>query len=193
MSGQGKYTKFAPQRAPSPFKAGTSNADPKYGRANDSILNRCFKQPDIIPASNSPEDLESTILKSANELLLPVVQDSYPEWFPNGKVYMDFNISNPDPELSAPDLPNVDVTQGEYAAAGGVTNVYTPNLKSPDPSGAGSIAPVVPVQISPEELQPGIVPGGTPGTLSPAREAEAIYSGNLLPSKLAPGKAPNRT
>lgn len=192
MSGSSKYTKYAPERPASHFKAGTSVSSPTLGRADDARLSRLFQKPDIIPNSNSEEDLKATILKSANELLLPIVQETYPDWFPGGKVYMDFNVTNPDPNMSAPDLPNVDTTQGDYAKPGGPTNIYTPNLKSPDPSGGGSIEPIVAPAIPVEEINPKVIPGGSPGTLSPAKESAAIFAGNKLPSRLVPGKAPNR-
>jgi hypothetical protein len=195
MAGKGKYTKYAPEPTTTFSEPGTGNSPQYLGRSDLPLLKRLFAVPDVVPATNNQADIDNSVLKISNQYLSPRLQEGDPDFFPNG-VYLDFNATNPDPATSAPDIPNINVTQGDYARAGGPSSPYTPNLVSPDPSGAGSIEPTVAQEIkfSQAELidykNNKVTPGQTEDTLSPKSTADKMYSGNQLPSDLKIGQRP---
>ena len=184
MAGQGKYTNFAPMQ--NDLSTG-GNTPPSLGKANYTLLNTLFgTRPDVIPLTNTPSAVKP-VLDRANALLTPAKADADPTWFPKG-VYLNFQ--NPDPTMQAPDIPNIDVSK---LGLGGPSTPYTPNLSSPDTSGAGSTEPVPAVLLTIGDIDPTVVLGSDNGTADPAVTSLNMFNGSQLPSTLIPGFRPGRT
>jgi hypothetical protein len=184
MAGQGKYTNFAPVQKD--ISTG-GNTPPALGRADYTLLNVLFgTRPDAIPLTNAPSALKP-VMDRANALLTPAKADADPVWFPKG-VYLNFQ--NPDPTMQAPDIPNINVST---LGIGGPSTPYTPNLSSPDVSGAGSIEPIPAVIMSIADIDKNVVLGADNGTAVPAVTALNMFNGSQLPSSLTPGFRPGRT
>jgi hypothetical protein len=184
MAGQGKYTNYAPVQKD--LSSG-GNTPPQLGKANYTLLNTLFgTRPDVIPLTNDPVALKP-ILDRANLLLTPIQAEADPVWFPKG-VYLNFQ--NPDPALQAPDIPNIDVSK---IGAGGPSTPYSPNLSSPDTTGAGSTEPVVATLLNINDIDPSLVLGADNGTAVPAVTSMNMFNGSQLPSSLTPGFRPGRT
>lgn len=185
MAGQAKYTNYAPIQ--NDISTG-GHTPPSFGKANYTLLNLLYgTRPDVIPLTNDPASLKP-LMDNANALLTPVAQKADPAWFKGGLVYLNF--LNPDPTLSAPDVPNLDVAA---VGPGGPSTPYSPNLSSTDISGAGSIEPVSAVVLETTDIRPNLVVGTDNGTANPAVTSLNMYEGNRLPSSLLPGFRPGRT
>jgi hypothetical protein len=184
MAGQGKYTNFAPVQKD--LSTGGSTP-PSLGKADYTLLNTLFgTRPDVIPLTNTKAALDP-VMARANKLLTPIQVDADPVWFPKG-VYLNFE--NPDPSMQAPDIANIDVSK---MGLGGPSTPYTPNLSSPDTSGAGSTEPVPAVVLTITDIDPKVVLGSDNGTANPSVTALNMFNGSQLPSTLTPGFRPGRT
>lgn len=184
MAGQAKYTNYAPVQKD--LSTG-GNTSPSLGKANYTLLNTLFgTRPDVIPLTNDPAALQPLMVR-ANQLLTPAKADADPVWFPKG-VYLNFQ--NPDPSMSAPDIPNIDVSA---LGVGGPSTPYSPNLTSTDTSGAGSTDPVQAHVFEINELKPTLVLEADNGTAVPAKTSLTMFNGSQMPSNLIPGFRPGRT
>lgn len=184
MAGQGKYTNYAPVQ--NDLSSGGSSP-PQLGKANYTLLQTLFgTRPDVIPLANDPTSLKP-LMDRANALLNPAQQKADPVIFPKG-VWLNFQ--NPDPSLSAPDIPNMDVSK---LGLGGPSSPFSPNLTSTDTSGAGSTEPVDAVILAAKDIKPNLVVGSDNGTASPATTSLNMFQGNQLPASLVPGFRPGRT
>jgi len=180
MAGQGKYTRYRPVDPSAPLSTG-GNSPPALGASRWSLMNQLYK-------TDPSLTLAADIHARANQFLTPAKQDADPILFPKG-VYLNFQ--NPDPMYSAPNIPEGPfLPDGE--TAGGPGNAYAPNQSSPDPSGAGSVAPVEPFLRDPNDVAPG-VQLGTDGTVVPSVTSNEMFEGSQLPSALVPGFRPGRS
>lgn len=186
MAGQAKYTNYAPVQKD--ITSGGSTP-PDMGKANYGLLNMLYgTRPDVVPLTNDPAALKP-IMDRANALLNPAKADADPVWFPKG-VYLNF--LNPDPSMSAPDVPNIDVST---LGPGGPATPYHPNLTSTDTSGAGNTDPVpaLVMGINDSDGNANLVLGADNGTAVPSTTSLNMFQGNQLPASLIPGFRPGRT
>ena len=183
MAGQGKYTRYRPVDPSAPLSTG-GNSPPALGASRYSLLNQLFKTPPTLTVA-------ADILARANQFLTPAKQEADPILFPKG-VYLNFQ--NPDPAFSAPNMRAFPAGFGDGAqpaTPGAPGNAFSPNTSSPDPSGAGSTAPVPPFVRTPDDVSPGIQIG-IDGTTVPSETSEEMFAGSQLPSSLVPGLHPKK-
>ena len=154
MSGQGKYTVYAPL-------ASTKN----------TMLAKLFSNSPYANFVGKEEDYRKVVVASGNANLISGLQagDSY---FGKG-VNLDYS--------GTPDLNTVawDSTKSGFndavTNAGGPANAYTPDLSSPGPGKTDGTDKSDNPNISAEDIKPNYVPGGpNTGTKNPAEYAKKI-------------------
>lgn len=156
MSGQGKYTVYAP---PSSAKNNLLN---KLFYSNDSV-----KKPIVQDLVGKEDDARLAVLAIAKPALQPAVQAGDLGHFPTG-VRLDFS--------DAPDLSSV-----KWTLPGDPANPYAPDITSPGPGKTDGVDKSVDPQISTTDLKPNYVPAapGT-GTKSPAGVVAKLIAANIL-------------
>lgn len=162
MSGQGKYTTYAPAATP-----------------RNALLNKLFKGNSAI--SNPLQDLTgketdaiAQTVARAKALLSPTVQQGDAGFFPSG-VHMDYSG---DPNgTSNPDLSKVGWTQ-----AGDPANGYMPDITSPGPGNTDPHTKDVDPKIAVPDIKgAGYVPGAPDtGTKSPTETTSVIKANSEL-------------
>lgn len=164
MSGQGKYTKYAPDAS-----------------GKNTLLDRLFKGNSAVSSpfaelTGKEEDARLQTLARAKELLSPAdgIQQGDPGHFPAG---VNMNYTGDPNGIESPDLDKV-----KWESAGDPANAYAPDISSPGPGLTDPSSKDVDPEVSVVDLKgPGYVPGapGT-GTKSPSKTAEAIKDNSEL-------------
>lgn len=156
MSGNGKYTVYAPE-------ASTKN----------TLLNKLFGSNDAIVKPPTQDlvgkevEAREAVLTIARQYLQPNKQFGDEGMFPNG---VDLNFSG------APNLEDVN-----WRSAGDPANAYMPDISSPEPGAVEGVDKNVDPQIKTVDIKPNFVPGapGT-GTKSPSTTNAKIIAANIL-------------
>lgn len=162
MSGQGKYTTYAP-----------------VASSRNTLLNKLFKGNSTISnpladLTGKEEDARAQTVARGKALLSPQVQQGDPGHFPQG-VRMDYTG---DPNgVQTPDLSKV-----KWTNPGDPANAYAPDITSPGPGVTDPKAKDVDPQLSVADMKgAGYVPGapGT-GTKSPSETSAAVKGNSEL-------------
>lgn len=156
MSGQGKYTTYAPPASD-----------------KNTLLNKLFhssdatEKPVVQDLVGKEEDARAAILAIAKTNLQPAHQAGDLGYFPSG-VDLDFS--------GAPKTEDV-----KWVNAGDPANPYAPDISSPGPGKTAGADKASDPQIKTTDLKPTYVPGapGT-GTKSPAAANAKVVAANLL-------------
>lgn len=162
MSGQGKYTTYAPQATPKNALLG------RLFKGNSTISNP------LTDLTGKEEDARSQTVALAKTLLTPAVQQGDPGHFPSG-VNMGY-VGDPN-GVQAPDLSAV-----KWESAGDPANAFTPDISSPGPGVTDPKAKDSDPKVSITDVKgAGYVPGapGT-GTKSPTKTAPAVKDNSEL-------------
>lgn len=167
MPGQGKYSFYADTVAPSPY-----GAEGARGASDQTLLKTLF-QP-------RPELRQVEVKNTANAELVPDVLPKNPDPL----VYTADNI-----KLGFGSAPAI--AQGPYTTSdiGAPANPWIPNLTSPDPSGAGSTAPITVTELSPEQVNKHAIPG-VDGLVDPSVSSAEQSNATKVGTTLVPGKHP---
>jgi hypothetical protein len=162
MSGEGKYTKYAP-----------------VANAKNILLNKLFRDPDPATAPvvqdlvGKEDDVRQRTLAIARANLTPPHQVGDLSLFPAG---VDLNF------VGGPQLTDV-----QWTRPGDPANPYTPDMSSPGPGKTDGVDKSVDPGVSAKEVKPNYIPAGPKtGTKSPSVTSAKIYAAALLgvPSKL---------
>jgi len=156
MSGEGKYTVFAPPASD-----------------KNTLLNKLFRSTDAVHQAPTQDlvgketDARAAVIAIAKQYLQPAHQTGDLGHFPSG---VDLNFAG------APDTTDV-----AWTVAGDPANPYTPDTTSPGPGKTEGTDKNVDPQLSASDIKPTYVPGapGT-GTKSPAAVNAKIIAANLL-------------
>ena len=162
MSGQGKYTTYAPEAS-----------------SRNTLLNKLYKGNSTVPnpladLEGKETDARKQVVDRAKALLTPTTQQGDAGQFPSG-VNLDFSG---DPNgASPPDLEKV-----KWQNPGDPANGYMPDISSPGPGKTDGLSKDTDPKLTAAETKgPGYVPGapGT-GTKSPAKTSDAVVENNQL-------------
>lgn len=162
MSGQGKYTTYAP--------AATSK---------NALLNKLFKgnsatSNPLADLTGKEEDARAQTVALAKTLLSPDVQQGDPGFFPNG-VNMDY-VGDPN-GVTTPDL-----TKVAWTSAGGPANAYMPDISSPGPGKTDPLTKDADPKLAVVDVKgAGYVPGAPDtGTKSPSVTSTVVKANSEL-------------
>lgn len=154
MSGQGKYTVYAPE-----------------SNSKNTLLSKLFPNSPTSNFVGNEIDYRKIVIDTANAKLIPTSQDA--DQYLGGKVNMDY--------AGSPDLTKIKWDSAKFGFnetvtnSGGPANPYTPDLSSPGPGKTDGTDKSVDPVISAEDVKPTYVPGGpNTGTKSPAEYAKKI-------------------
>lgn len=172
MSGQGKYTKYAIPADTAKTQQGAKN----------NLLHKMFGQntdpaklpPQMELGPGKEDDVRVAILKIGRLYMQGDVQPGDADHFPNG-VDMSYG--------TAPDL-----TQVEWAAAGGPANAYVPDITSPGPGLTNGVDKDVDPQISTTDIKANYMPGAD-GTKNPSATSQGLTDATKLGNILPKGKS----
>lgn len=173
MAGGGKYSKYSDTLGDSPY-----GVDGAKGVSNKTLLKTLFKVP-------SGLDMKG-VADTANAELVPDVLAKNPD----PMIYSDDDI-----KLGFGAAP--DIEQGPFSgqdkAEGGPANPYFPNLTSPDPSGGGSTAPIVPTPLKDEDVSVH-AKRDVDGLVDPSKSSGEMSNATKINGKSLPlGKHPGST
>lgn len=162
MSGQGKYTKYAPE-------ASTRN----------TLLNKLFKgnsslSSPLVDLEGKELDARQQTVERGKALLVPTVQQGDPGHFPSG---VNLKFAGDQNGVTAPDLSKV-----KWVQPGDPANAFTPDITSPGPGNTDPRSKDVDPKITVSDIKgAGYVPGapGT-GTKSPSATSAAVVENNEL-------------
>lgn len=159
MSGQGKYTTYAPS-------------------VSRQILTKIFKDSPFGEKKN--EEVLKDVVTLANQVLKPAHQDGDIGHFSKG---VDLDYSGKSASSGPPDLSAV-----KWDKAGAPANPYMPDITSPGPGKTDGLDKDEDPKISVADVLPAYVPGGPKtGTRAPLATAAKIIAQNILgvaPTKL---------
>lgn len=171
MSGQGKYTVYAPPAS-----------------AKNTLMNKLFHSADAVHQSpvqdlvGQENDARNAVIAIANANMLPAHQQGDMGYFPAG---VDLDYSGASASIQA-----ADTAEGhdvKWTNAGDPANSYVPDISSPGPGKTDGTDKATDPAIKVVDLKPSYVAGapGT-GTKSPTTTAAKIVAANILgvPSKL---------
>ncbi len=173
MPGGGKYGNYSDTLGTSPF-----GADGSRGVSSKNLLKKLFPQP-------STGDLltKDGVAATANRELIPNVLPKNPD----PTIWSSDNL-----KLGFGDTP--DISQGPFSGQdkleGGPANAYFPNLTSPDPSGAGSVAPIIPTKLDGVEVNQTAIVGVNGLTDPKDTSTEISNSTKITGISLPKGKHP---
>lgn len=162
MSGEGKYTKYAPA-----------------ANAKNILLNKLFRDSDPAKAPvtqdlvGKEDEARMRILAIARANLTPPHQTGDLSLFPSG---VDLNF------VGGPQLADV-----KWVNPGDPANPYTPDMSSPGPGKTDGVDKLVDPGVSAKDVKPNYIPAGPKtGTKSPSVTSAKIYAATLLgvPSKM---------
>lgn len=167
MPGQGKYSHYADTVAPSPYAA-----EGGYGASDQTLIKTLFPP--------RPELAKAAVAATANAVLVPDVLPKNPDPL----VYTADNI-----KLGFGSAP--DIASGPYTTSdiGAPANAWVPNLTSPDPSGAGSVAPISATELDPSQVNKHAIPG-VDGLVNPSVSSAEQSNATKIGTTLIPGKHP---
>lgn len=167
MPGQGKYSFYADTVAPSAY-----SAEGGPGSSDQTLIKTVFVQ--------RPEMAKAAVAATANAELVPDILPKNPDplIYTNDNIKLGFG--------SAPDI-----LAGPYTVSdiGAPANPWIPNLTSPDPSGAGSIAPIPALELEPEQVNRHAIPG-VDGLVNPSVSSAEQSNATKVGTTLIPGKHP---
>jgi hypothetical protein len=162
VSGQGKYTTYAPQAT-----------------NRNSLLNKLFKGNSTISnplqdLTGKEEDARAQTIARAKALLTPEVQQGDPGHFPNG---VKMTYVGDDNGVQAPDL-----TKVKWEGAGDPANGYTPDISSPGPGFTDPLSKNVDPKITVTDVKGTGYVAGAPGTgtKSPTQTSATIKENATL-------------
>lgn len=171
MSGNGKYTTYAPPASP-----------------KNDLLKRLFGKnggtalpPQMANDAGKETDVKAQLVQIAKDKLTPAKQDGDLGYFPEG-VKLDYS--------DAPKTEDV-----KWAKAGDPENAYTPDITSPGPGKTSGSDKDTDPKVSVADLKPNYVAKGPDtGTKSPGDTSAGIVASNALEAdpaknKLVPGKS----
>jgi hypothetical protein len=171
MSGQGKYTNFAPPAS-----------------SKNTLLNKLFHSADAVQKPPTQDlvgqenDARTAVLAIAIAKLQPSHQDGDLGYFPSG---VDLDYSGASASIQA-----ADTAEGQdvkWTNAGDPANSYVPDISSPGPGKTDGTDKATDPNVKVVDLKPNYVAGGPgTGTKSPTSTAAKIIAANLLgvPGKL---------
>ena len=162
MSGQGKYTTYAP--------AATSR---------NALLNKLFKgnsttSNPLADLTGKEDDARAQTVARGKALLSPDVQQGDPGFFPSG-VNMDY-VGDPN-GVEAPDL-----TKVAWTSAGGPANGYMPDITSPGPGKTDPLTKDTDPKIAVSDIKGAGYVAGAPdtGTKSPTTTSSVVKANAQL-------------
>lgn len=169
MSGQGKYTTYAPSAAP-----------------KNTLLNKLFKgnstiSNPLVDLVGKESDARAQTVETAKALLTPAKQQGDAGYFPNG---VNMTYTGDENGVEAPDL-----TKVKWQHASDPANPYMPDPTSPGPGTVDPQSRDADPKIAVEDVKgQGYVPGapGT-GTKSPTATAPAVKEHSELGTQGALG------
>lgn len=151
MSGQGKYTVYAPE-------AGEKN----------NLLGKLFSNSPFSKFVGKEEDYRNIVVGTGNTYLVPVDQKGDSYFGPS--VNLDYSGA-PDTFAGA---------KGAWAKAGDPANSYAPDISSPGPGKTDGVDKSTDPQLGANDIKPTYVPAGpNTGTRSPAEQAKKIAASML--------------
>jgi hypothetical protein len=151
MSGQGKYTVYAPE-----------------SNSKNILLSKLFRSSPTSDFVGNEVDYRTIVVNTGNAKLIPTVQDA--DQYLDGKVNLDYS--------SAPNT--LAGAEGVWKNAGDPANSFTPDLTSPGPGKTDGVDKNSDPSIKATDIKPTYVPGGpNTGTKSPAEYAKKIAASVL--------------
>lgn len=176
MSGQGKYTTYAPPMS-----------------EKNTLLNKLFKSKDLVQRPPTQDlvgketDAIAATIAIAKEVLTPTNQSGDLGHFPNG-VKLDFS-GTPLNEHAPDTAEGKDV---KWTKAGDPANSFVPDVSSPGPGKTEGSDKDVDPEVAVKDLKPNYVQGapGT-GTKSPTSTSAKIIAANILGVKTPMGESGN--
>ena len=165
MSGQGKYTNFAPPAT-----------------AKNTLLNKLFHSSDAVHQSPTQDmvgqenDARLAIVALAKTNLTPSFQQGDLGYFPAG---VDLDYTGVHASVQAADT--AEGADVKWTLAGDPANSYVPDISSPGPGKTDGTDKATDPAIKVADLKPSYVAGGPgTGTKSPTTTAAKIVAANLL-------------
>lgn len=171
MSGQGKYTQYAPPASD-----------------KNTLLNKLFHsgdataKPVVQDLVGKETDARAAIIEIAKNVLAPNHQTGDSGYFPAG---VDLDYSGKSASVQPPDT--AEGKDVKWSKAGDPANSYIPDITSPGPGKTDGLSKDADPKIKATDIKPTYVPGGPgTGTKSPTAANAKIFAANLLgvPGKL---------